>query len=468
MSSITLPLWLLAPLVLLAALALWDHLARPLVRWWLVRTEGRVLDQINTRLHVRVQPFRLTARRVLIERLRFDPEVLEAERAWAEEAGASSVAAAARTETFAREIVPSFSAYAYFRVGYWISKTVARALYRVRLSYQDEAALAAVDPYSTVVFVMNHRSNMDYVLVAYLAAERAALSYAVGEWARIWPLESLIRSMGAYFVRRSSGDAHYRRVLERYVAMATRAGVTQAMYPEGGLSRDGSLRPPKLGLLAYMLRGYEPVGSRDIVFVPVGLNYDRTLEDRTLLRDLDPNRERRSPLAAAGTTLRFVARNFRLLAASRWYRFGYACATFGSPISVKAWSAGRRVDWAALQTDETAFRSAVADLGHDLMEAVGKAVPVVPVAVVAAELLEATHPLAAIELKARVFERIERLETSGAHVHIPRRDLDYTLDVGLRMLVMRRLVVVDEEERLAVAAADRPLLEYYARSIGHL
>jgi hypothetical protein len=36
------------------------------------------------------------------------------------------------------------------------------------------------------------------------------------------------------------------------------------------------------------------------------------------------------------------------------------------------------------------------------------------------------------------------------------------------MLVMRRLVVLDEEERLAVAAADRPLLEYYARSIGHL
>src|SRR5690606_14840683 len=161
MSSITLPLWLLAPLVLLAALALWDHLARPLVRWWLVRTEGRVLDQINTRLHVRVQPFRLTARRVLIERLRFDPEVLEAERAWAEEAGASSVVAAARTETFAREIVPSFSAYAYLRVGYWSAKTIARALYRGRLSYQDEAALAAVDPQSTVPVRVRHVSNRD-------------------------------------------------------------------------------------------------------------------------------------------------------------------------------------------------------------------------------------------------------------------------------------------------------------------
>ena len=30
--------------------------------------------------------------------------------------------------------------------------------------------------------------------------------------------------------------------------MATEAGVAQAMYPEGGLSRDGRLSEPKLGL----------------------------------------------------------------------------------------------------------------------------------------------------------------------------------------------------------------------------
>ena len=51
------------------------------------------------------------------------------------------------------------------------------------------------------------------------AAEKAALSYAVGEWARVWPLQSLVRAMGAYFVRRNSKDALYRKVLERYVAI---------------------------------------------------------------------------------------------------------------------------------------------------------------------------------------------------------------------------------------------------------
>jgi len=135
---------------------------------------------------------------------------------------------------------------------------------------RDDEGLSRVDPDASVVFVMNHRSNMDYVLVSYLAAEKTALSYAVGEWARIWPLQSLIRSMGAYFVRRDSGDPLYRRVLERYVQMAAEAGVVQAMFPEGGLTRDGALRPPRLGLLDYMLRDYDPA-RRDLVFVPVGL-----------------------------------------------------------------------------------------------------------------------------------------------------------------------------------------------------
>jgi len=80
------------------------------------------------------------------------------------------------------EIVPSFNAYVYYRIGYALARAAARALYRVRIGFVDEAALARIDPKSTIVFVINHRSNMDYVLVAFLAAERTTLSFAVGEW----------------------------------------------------------------------------------------------------------------------------------------------------------------------------------------------------------------------------------------------------------------------------------------------
>ena len=184
---------------------------------------------------------------------------------------------------YAREIVPSFSAYAYFGIGARLARWLSTLLYRVRLGYMDEDALKTVDPDSSVIFVINHRSNMDYVLVTYMASTSSALSYAVGEWARVWLLQSLIRSMGAYFVRRDSRDPLYRKVLARYVHMAVAGGLAQAMFPEGGLTRDGKLRPPKLGLIGYMVSGFDAQGPRDAVFVPVGINYDRVLEDRLQL-----------------------------------------------------------------------------------------------------------------------------------------------------------------------------------------
>jgi glycerol-3-phosphate O-acyltransferase len=131
----------------------------------------------------------------------------------------------------------------------------------VRIGFVDEAALARIDPKSTIVFVINHRSNMDYVLVAFLAAEHATLSFAVGEWARIWPLQQLIRAMGAYFVRRNSGDPLVPHGSARYVQMASEAGVTQAVFPEGGLTMDGRLRAPKFGLLDYMLKTFDERGG---------------------------------------------------------------------------------------------------------------------------------------------------------------------------------------------------------------
>jgi glycerol-3-phosphate O-acyltransferase len=253
-------------LLVLAAVALLDRALVPGARWFLRRRVNRAIDEIHRRLRLRIRPFKLTRRAVLIDRLTGEPREVTM----------------GRVAAYAREIVPSFSTYAYFRLGYSVARATARTLYRVRVGFADDDGLSRVDPEASVVFVMNHRSNMDYVLVSYVAAEKTALSYAVGEWARIWPLQSLIRSMGAYFVRRDSGDPVYRRVLERYVQMAADAGVVQAMFPEGGITKAGALRPPRLGLLDYMLRDYDPA-RRDLVFVPVGLNYDRVLEDRTQL-----------------------------------------------------------------------------------------------------------------------------------------------------------------------------------------
>jgi glycerol-3-phosphate O-acyltransferase len=434
-----------------------------------------VVEELNERLDIRIQPFKLTKREVLIDRLLHDPPVQEAAEALAREEGVPRADALRRAERYAREIVPAFNAYLYFRVAYGIARNVARALYRVRLGYADEAGLAAIPPRATVVFVMNHRSNMDYVLIGYLVAERTALSYAVGEWARIWPLQTLIRAMGAYFVRRNSRDALYRKVLERYVGMATAAGVTQAVFPEGGLSRDGRLRPPKLGILDYMLRAFgtrdmlraaDPAG-RDIVFVPVGINYDRTFEDRSFLLDLDPAARRPGAARAVSRTLRFAGRNAWLWARSRWYRFGYACVNFGTPVSLADWTRKRDVDFRTLSKEEHSRR--LEELAKELMAGVARVIPVTPVALVATAFVrDPERRWSELELKGRVLEEIQGLERRGAHVYVPRGDQDYAVAVGLRMLTLRHLVERDARGLHHAVPEEVPLLRYYARSIEHL
>jgi glycerol-3-phosphate O-acyltransferase len=272
--------------------------------------------------------------------------------------------------------------------------------------------------------------------------------------------------MGAYFIRRRSNDELYRRVLERYVAMATAAGVTQAVYPEGGLSRDGTLRPPKLGLLDYMLRGFDPHGERDLVFVPVGINYDRTLEDRTLLLEADGARRRTGAMRALGNTLRFVGNNLWLMIRSRWHRFGYACVNFGTPVSMRAWCSEHRVDFRRMDRDER--HHAVEVLGASLMDAVGRVIPVLPVSLVATVFTrEPDAALSELEVKGRVAELVDTVTAAGGRVYVPRRDMDYALTVGLRMLTMRHLV--REEDGLFTANPDEMIvLRYYANSIAHL
>src|SRR6266542_634205 len=169
--TVTLPIWLALLLGLLLFWALFDRLLLPGARWFLRRRVNRVLEEINTRLKIRIPPFKLTKREVLIDRLLYDPQVQEAAEAEARDSGMPREAVQERLRRYAQEIVPAFNAYIYFRLGYWLARNLAGR------------------------FPNQPPNQKDYILVSYLAAEKSALSYAVGEWARIWPLQTLIRAM---------------------------------------------------------------------------------------------------------------------------------------------------------------------------------------------------------------------------------------------------------------------------------
>ncbi len=452
--TVSLPLWLAVLLGILAAWAALDRLLIPSVRWVLRRRVNRVLDEINTRLKIRIAPFELTKRDVLIDRLLYDPQVQQAAEAEARENGMPREVVMERVRRYAHEIVPAFNAYAYFRVGYWIARNVARSLYRVRLGYADEEGLAAIP--------RRRRSSFSSITAATWTTSscptspprrpRSPTPSASGRGSGRCRRSSA--PMGAYFVRRNSKDPLYRKVLERYVGMATAGGVTQAVFPEGGLSRDGKLRPPKLGILDYMVRAFDPAGERDIVFVPVGINYDRIFEDRSLLHELDPEAPRKTATASVGTTARFVGRNVWLRAFNRWYRFGYACVNFGSPFSLRRYSGRHGIDFRQLSREERSRK--LEELARELMAQIARVIPVVPVSLVATVFVRAPERIwSELELKGEVLRLMEELGRRGAHVYVPRGDQDYAITVGLRMLTLRRLVDAARRARRSLSRASR-------------
>ncbi len=465
-NQVTISIWVFILLLLLTGWAVFDRIFVPSVRWFLRRRINRVLDEISHRLDIEIKPFQLTKRQTLIDRLIYDAKVVEAIQAYSKEHNTPRDVIQAKVLVYAKEIVPSFNAYLYFRLGYWLAKKIARKLYRVRIGLGDTEQFASIDPDSTVVFVMNHRSNMDYILVSFLAAERTALSYAVGEWAKIWPLQTLIRAMGAYFVRRnSSSNPLYRLVLERYVHMATKEGVCQAVFLEGGLSRDGRLQSPKLGLMDYMLRSFEPEKDRDIVFIPVGINYDRTLEDRSLVRTLDPRAEKRSRWFVIKTTFWFVWRSLVLMILSRWQRFGYAGVNFGSYISLGEFCRQRGVDFSTLDRDVRFMH--VESLCKQLMLSIEKLIPILPVSLVASVLLEAGEDwLSAFEVEALVNQLVAKLQARDATVFVSQRSRAQNILTALNTLRLRRMVI--ESDGLFKADPESlDVLAYYANAIEH-
>jgi len=465
LETITLPYWTFIVLLVFAAVMVLDRILLPGMRWYLKRRVNRVIGEINTRLDIEIRPIQFTRRQALIDQLVFDEKVIDAIKQYAEERKMPIAVAQAKAHKYAAEIVPAFNAYIYFRIGYWLAKKFARLVYRVRLGFYDKNKISGIDSNSSVVFVMNHRSNMDYVLVSFLVAEKTTLSYAVGEWARIWPLQMLIKAMGAFFVRRNSGNALYRKVLERYINLSTRAGVCQAVFLEGGLTKDGALREPRLGFMDYMLRDYHPHSDKDIVFIPVGINYDRVIEDRSLVRRLDKSAERRSVWFVVKTTAGFIFKNALLSRKNRWRRFGYASVNFGEPVSAKEYCLSHDVDFSALPTEDRFLQVEV--LAKSIMHNIEQVIPVLPIALMCDVLIQQSENWRSeLELKSFCSEKIGHLQDIGAPIDISSSAIESVL--GAALDVLRGRGWLDEKDNLLrMKKEEIDVVKYYANSISH-
>jgi glycerol-3-phosphate O-acyltransferase len=452
-----------AVVLLLGAPVLWV-----LLRGRVRRRANRMAARAVLRYRSRVDRFKLIGRAAVRARLLADTEVAAAVREHALEHGSSEGEAWRRVDTYVREIVPFFNIIAYYEIGFRVARWVLGLLYNVTVEHEDARLTKALPRDAVVVYVMNHRSNADYVVVGYALAGQVAISYAVGEWARAFPLEQIFKAFGGYFVRRRHRERLYHAVLERYVQLITREGVTQGIFLEGGLTRDGRLRTPKIGLLDYVLGiGRDPAFRARMYVVPVAINYDRVLEDRTLLRELHAGEglPPTSRLTQLGEVADYVASNALRLVSRRFRRYGRAAVMIGAPHSLGGWFAANH-DLFDIPRHERLAR--VQTLTDGVMDRIGGLIPVTPVPLICAAIqsLGGDH-LSRERLVERVGDLRDALVELNARVVRADRDAGETLDVALRMLRMRRVLLVDGESYV-VLPRGRELVSYYANSIAHL
>lgn len=409
---------------------------------------------------VRLSPLLRADREVFVRRLATDPLVVEAARVFAGERGVSVEAALGTAERYARGILPDFNASLHSRFAMPLAGRLVRAMYRFQGTAPDLREAAG----SAVVLVMSHRSNLDYVLLAHLFADRAVLSFAAGEWAGGRILGPFVRALGSYFVRRDSGDALHRGVLARFVGMAVEERLTQVVFPEGGLSRDGLPREPKIGLLDYLLRQHDPESGPDVVFVPVAAGYDRILEDRSMVAIAERGGGPPPRGWLARSVLGFAFGNLRLFARGGRGLLGRAVVNAGGALSLREYAAARGVDFRALGREERIEEAR--QLARELMRRIEALIPALPVPLVAHALLDAPEEKSSEgEIAERVADRILTLQQRGACVPVPRADL--ATSEGLRMLTLRRLVTKKKETYRPTPNAS-PVLRYHANTLAPL
>jgi glycerol-3-phosphate O-acyltransferase len=178
-----------------------------------------------------------------------------------------------------------------------------------------------------IVLVPCHRSHFDYLILSYLfhANYLSPPHIAAGINLSFWPLGSLFRGAGAYFIRRTfEGDPLYRAVFRSYLAFLIREGYTQEFFIEGGRSRTGKILTPRLGMLSALVNAFVEGARRDLYFVPISLHYGRIVEEQAYTRELEGAKKERESLWGL-----FKARSVLR------QKYGAVHVSFGDPISLK-------------------------------------------------------------------------------------------------------------------------------------
>ena len=224
------------------------------------------------------------------------------------------------------EIAASIKGWAVYSL-YQLLGPIIRAVFsEIQVENLEELKAAIGD--QPVALLPSHRSHFDYIVLSYVLYQaKLPLPYiAAGANLNFWPAGPFVRATGGFFIRRSiGGDEIYKSVLDVYLQYLLKQGHLLEFFIEGGRSRTGGMRMPRLGLLKYLIRSWEAGSRRDLTVVPIGITYERLAEEKSLASELAGGSKEKENAFALLKLRRIKSR-----------RFGSVVVVIGKPQSLKA------------------------------------------------------------------------------------------------------------------------------------
>ena len=183
-----------------------------------------------------------------------------------------------RTGRYLKEIAAQHSPYMIDLLNGITTKAIEAAHHSVDYSEDELRSVYKFAEEEPIVFLPSHKSNFDHLVFQHVLYENELpLNHTAGGInMNFFLIGPLLRRSGIFFIRREFRDnAPYKFVLRQYIDYLLEKRFALEWYIEGGRSRSGKLREPKMGLLAYVADSYQRGITNDVILVPVSINYDQ-------------------------------------------------------------------------------------------------------------------------------------------------------------------------------------------------
>jgi glycerol-3-phosphate O-acyltransferase len=274
-----------------------------------------------------------------------------------------------------------------------IARLFDRTAYRGRIEV-DPAQVRALQELNRrypVALLPSHRSYIDPVVLASVL-QRAGIppTYKLGGInVAFWPMGPMGRRAGLIFIRRSfRDDPIYKLALREYVGWLAEQRQNLEWYIEGGRTRTGKLRDPRLGLLAYLVDAVHDGRCDDFVLQPVSIVYDELLDVE------EHARSARGAIKAPESFTRLVG--YARAQRTRYSR-GDIHVAFGDPISVREHLTNELTDAVAHgESDALPLQK----LAFEVAVRINSVTPITPPALITMALLWADRALTVDQLLA--------------------------------------------------------------------